>query len=215
VAVYGVGLEPPNVVRVLRGGQPVPLLEQTRNQVRVHPLGLASSPMELEVNGQVIGSWTEDPDPGFVHTPSDASTQGGGGPVVIGGFPELQRDDGALLVCTRRDDQTILLQAIVRKMDTAGAASLELELTRSYESTNGTETVRLYDWSSGSYPYGSFVTVSSQPVSSGTMQTLHASVAQHPADLVDDEGTLYVEVETSGAGSGAQLNVDSLRLRLR
>jgi len=215
VLIYGVGFEQPNLVRVLRGGQPLALFDQTRNWVDVEADGAFPDLVEIEVEGAVIGSYLEDFAKGFVYTPSDASTQGGGGPVALGGFEELYRDDNVLFTCTRRSDATILVQTIVRKVHATPISSMELDFTRAYVNTSGTETIKLYDWSTASYPYGSWVTISSAPVSSGSMQTLHVDVSQDPLDFLDDAGTILVDIRTSGASSGARIEADSFRLRVR
>jgi thermitase len=216
VTVYGVGLETPNVVRVLRNGSPIPLLKQSRQILEVEPTSFTASTMQLEVNGNVIATWQHDVDPGFVYAPTDISTQGNGSPVVTGGFLDLYRNDGTVLACTARSDGVIFVQMAIRKVLAKPISKLEFEYKRAYDNSNGaTEVVDVYDWSTASYPYGTWLTLSSQTVSGTSMVTLTPQITTNPSHYVDDEGTMYVQITTSGTGANGKLRADDFRVRVR
>jgi hypothetical protein len=216
ITLYGVGFELPNIVRVLRNGVSIPLIERTRNWLSVDANSLTGGLMEIEVNGVVIGSYQHDPDPGFVYTPTDISTQGGGGPVVTGAWKELSRQDNSLLTCTARDDGYLFAQMAIRKVNATPIAKLELDYRRAYDNSNGaTETVDLYDWSTASYPYGTFVTVASTVIGSSSFQNVTATITSNPARFVDPEGTVYVQITVNGVPTNAMLRADHFRLRVR
>jgi subtilisin family serine protease len=212
--VYGVGLEAPNQVRVLRNGSPVIMLAQTRNWVEVYPGANTPATLELEVNGLIVDSFQWEPGFGFTFSPTDANTEGNG--LVVGGFEELYREDGNLFTCTDNGSGEVYVQLILRKVIAPQLKRLQLEFSRSYAGcTGGTETVRFYDWSSASYPYGSFVTAASTPVTGTATSTLVTPLPPNPARFVDDEGTMYVQITVTNATSAGQLSADSFRIRVR
>src|SRR5262249_19388178 len=115
-----------------------------------------------------------------------------------------------------RDDGYVYAELAVRKVLVADPSQLELELTRSYVGcTGGTETVELYDWSTWSYPYGSFIAVASTPITGTGTQSLSIPVSGDPARFLDGEGTAYLRITATNAVAGAELRADGLRLRFR
>jgi hypothetical protein len=215
IFLHGVGFEAPNVVRVLRNGAPIPILSRTRNVIEVRP-DLAGGLMELEVGGVVIGSYQHDPDSNWVFSPSDISTQGGGSPVVSGAWKELSRVDGALLTCSARSGGEVFVQMAIRKVNVTPATRMDFEFTRSYTNANGgSERIEVFDWSAGSYPYGTWTTIATTPVSGTGSSTVNASVTVNPQNYMDPEGTIYVQISTTGVSSNALLRADALRARIK
>jgi thermitase len=212
--VYGVGLEQPNVVRLLRNGSPLQLLSQSRNEVHANLGSNLAATLGIEVNAQVIQSLRWDTATGWLFAPSDANTRDSGS--TTGGFLELYRDDGNRFTCTRDPgNQRIFVQLALRKVRGTPIQRMRIEWTRSYTNCNGgTETVDLYDWQSASYPYGSFVTISSQAISTSNELRLSAQLPANPGRFIDPEGTVYVQITATNAGSNALLSMDSFRLHL-
>ncbi len=211
---YGIGLEQPNVVQVLRNGTPLSLADQSRNEVHVALSTNLPSLYDFKVNGSSIGSIQWDAGQGFAFAPSDANTSGGGNPLTTGGFNELYRNDGAKFTCTRRDDGTIVVNFAIRKVFAPSLSPMRVEFTRNYDDTNGVETIQLYDWSTWSFPYGNFVTVATTPISGTSTVSTTSIVAPNPARFVDDEGTMYMVLTTTGCGPSGKLNADCLRVRV-
>lgn len=211
LSFFGRGFEAPGIVRALQRGIELPLLAQTRERVDAKLAFDLQGKLELELNGSSVGSIRWDPIAGFAYAPSDADTTGGGSPVALGGFAELHRRDGNVFTCTRRDDNSIYVRAAIRAVDVTALTKLQLEFVRSYTATTGTETISLYDWSTASYPYGSFVAVATTGVSSGSTLA-HTFPIANPARFFDDEGTAYVVLQTTGAGATGKLSADCLRL---
>lgn len=212
--LYGVGLEAPNLVRVLRNGTPLTLLAQSRNEVRANVGSNMAATLALEVNSQIVQSLHWDAGSGWLFAPSDANTKDPA--TASGGFLELYRDDGQRFTCTRDPGSgQIFVQLALRKVRGTPIHRLRLEWTRGYaDCLGGTETVELYDWQSASYPYGSFVSVSSSTITSASEQHKVVDLPANPARFLDDEGTAYVQIRATNAGANALLSLDSLRLRL-
>jgi hypothetical protein len=214
--LYGVGFEAPNVVRVLRNGVSLPILSRTRNVLEVEPNAFAGGFMEVEVNGVVIGSYQHDADTNWVFSPTDVSTQGGGSPVVTGAWKELSRVDNSKLTCSRNGAGNIFLQTAFRKLDVLPTTRLDFEFTRSYDNvTNDTERIEVYDWSTASYPYGTWTTIATTQITGSGTSTLSASLTVNPQNYVDPEGTIYLQVVASSVPSNALLRADALRVRVK
>jgi hypothetical protein len=215
IYIYGVGLEAPNTVRVLRDGVPQTILERTRNWVRIPITSNIPATFVLEVNAQSIGSFRFDGGLGMTYAPTDASTKGPGAS-ASGGFFQLFRTDGQFFTCTESDDNEILVLMPIRKVKWANPRRIDGSFRRSYAGNNGgVETIEIYDWSTASYPYGSFVTVSTQNIASSGAQTINFSITTNPGRFIDPEGTVYVRVTTTAPGASASLSADSFRLTLK
>lgn len=133
------------------------------------------------------------------------------GATVTGGFLETLNPDGSSMTCSRTGDGYISLQATFRRV--TPKSSMKLTLRRRFTGTSvGTETIYLYDWSSASYPYGSFVAVGSQAVP--TSMTTTVFDVPNAGRFVDPEGTVYLAVATSNdLPEGAMLELDQASLR--
>ncbi len=221
ILIYGVGLEKQNDVRILRNGFSQPLLSQTRNWVKVDPaphsrkarLLSSTALFEIEVNQQIVGSFTWEQGDGLWYAPSDVGATYDG--TVVGGFDEIYRQDGSVLAATRRSDGLIHLQLAVRKILWSNVRRMDIEFVRSYENSIGaTEYVDFYDWDSYSYPYGSFINVSTRAITSDASETVAVSLTDNPGKFIDDEGTMYIQITTAWPPSDARLLADSFRIRV-
>jgi hypothetical protein len=211
--VGGVGLESPNVVRVLRGGKELPLSIQERTHVVARMGPNLTSSLELEVNGATVADLTWDGGTGWIHAPSDAGTSTFGAAQSAGGFRELYRVDGQRFTCSQSGGQ-VRAQFALRHVTKPALGAMRLEFTRDYTGVNGGESVAFYDWSTASYPYGSWVTVLTTPVTGSATLSSVTPLGPNPERFLDDEGTLYVTVTATGAAGGAQMAVDALRVRV-
>ncbi|MBW7926769.1 MAG: S8 family serine peptidase [Fimbriimonadaceae bacterium] len=129
----------------------------------------------------------------------------GGGSSVNGGFAETMAADGVSMVVTRRNDGNILVHGTL-KVPT-GIQRGVLRVVRRYPgSAGGTERLRVYDWSTASFPYGSFVELFSGPPPTGMTEA--AFVLNNVQTLADDEGILYFQILTTDQASGVTLELD-------
>ncbi|MBK8177863.1 MAG: S8 family serine peptidase [Planctomycetes bacterium] len=216
IFLYGVGFETPNVVRVLRNGISLPILSRTRNRLEVLANSTTGGFMEVEVGGVVIASYQHDADLRWVFSPSDIGTQGGGSPVVTGAWKEISRVDGSFLTCTDRSGGEVFVQLAFRKVSVLPTTRLDFEFTRAYDNvTGGTERIEVYDWSVASYPYGTWATISTTPITGSALSTITPSITANPLNYLDPEGTILVQISTTGVPSNALLRADALRVRVQ
>jgi hypothetical protein len=107
-------------------------------------------------------------------------------------------------------------QFAVRRITVPAVNDLVVQFSRSYADCNGgTETVELYDWSTWSYPYGTWVVLSTRSITSTATEHLTLTVPGPDDRFLDDTGTLYLRVRTTGAGASGQLNADRMRVIVR
>ena len=165
----------------------------------------------------LVQAWTRDRGPGLVYAATDASTDDTLGSQAAGAWRELYREDGTSFYCTADTSARIRCEFAVRAVRVADIGWLTLEFTRCYAGmlTNPVETIELYDWSSGSYPYGSWLTLSSTAAPIGTDTLLSTVVPGDANQYRDVEGTYYLRVTTTDAGPAGLLSADMLRLRVQ
>ena len=220
VRFFGVGFEKPNQAYVVEGNTLLPIVRQVRREIDaalVTPRtprkgGTSTRQFDLGVAGASVFSLIWDNEPGLVYAPTDVGTYGG---TVTGGFKELYRVDGTVLTCDDNGGGTIYCEIPVRKVGPLTPSQFTVEFTRAYQNCNGgTETLYLYDWSSWSYPYGSFIPVWSRAINSNQRETVKATIATHPEHYIDDSGTMYFVLSTSGATTSGLLEADAFRVRL-
>lgn len=205
--VYGRGLQAPRQVLVTIGGQTYSPVQQTRDFVDVVYEPPVVGRCKVTVDGQLLADFQMPQAYRRGYPLIEASAPGA---AVNGGFFEALLEDGNLLTCTRRDDGLIQLQGVFRRVDALGKGRLSWR--RFYSgSPTGTENVYLYDWSSGSYPYGNWVNVSSASLP-GSATTRSVNIA-NLAQFVDTERTLYVRIlTTDNLPDGTKLNLDFIKL---
>lgn len=204
--IYGRGFGPGNTVRIFAGDQTVGIIAKSRDWIDFYCWSRGPE-FEVIVNGNSAGQFTVPATNTDSFLLTQASTQGA---TLEGGFHESSNVDNTAIRCTRRSDGYILVQANFRKV--ADTQNMRLVLRRQYTgTTTGNETVQLYDWSSGSYPYGNFVTVGSGACPTN-MTTTNFNVANF-SRFIDPEGTVYMLISTSNdLPEGTELKIDHARL---
>ncbi len=215
--VCGVGLETPNTIQVLSGTNSLGILTQERHSVQAALPGRPAPAFQLKRNGGLVGSWTWESGPGLLYAATDGGTEDTSGSQSLGGWAELYRQDGIHFTCTEDASSLIYCEFSVRKVRVRDIHRLTLEFRRDYDGMNASpiETVELYDWSSYSYPYGSWITLSSGAAPTAGFSTLTVEVPGDPDLYRDEEGTFYLRLTTTEAGASGQLKADMLRFRVR
>lgn len=131
---------------------------------------------------------------------------------VSGGFTELRRADNIALIAKARDDNgSLVLYLLVRGLDKQRARNaLQLTYRRYGQNipTNVVERLEIYNFDTGSYPYGSFTTVFSAPVPRSYLTSV-ASLP-NPAQYISYEGDLFLRIVIEGAGADGRLLIDQL-----
>lgn len=188
------------------GGIPATIRKITRDYIDFNTPGNAG-PVTVTANGTIVTT-IANPGLAFPGYPlNEAATQGA---TLTGGFNETLKVDGVTMNVTRRSDGSILVQGTMHKV--LSFATAKLLITRQFTGTTvGTETLQLYDWSSASYPYGSWVTINSGPVP--TSMTSNTYTVPNLPNFRDDEGTILFQLTTStDLPTGAQLKLDRVAL---
>ncbi len=214
VFVHGVGFEKPNTVRFLRDGTPLPLALQKRSVAAAWlPSVQNGSILKFEVNGATLGLLVWDLEDGLVFSATDAGTDLGSGSVAQGGFSHLYRNDGIKFTCTRSSAGQIYVEFAVRRVVVPNLSQIVVQFSRSYIDCIGAgETLEIYDWSTSSYPYGSWVLFGTRTITSSANENLQYSIPGPDSRFVDLTGTIYIRLTTTGAGSAGKLEVDRMRL---
>ncbi len=214
--VHGVGLEPPATALVRSGTRTLTLLSQQRHLLRARGPFSGGATLEVQSSGALIESWPWDSGPGLVYAASDAGTEDTLGSSASGGWRELVATDGRLFTCSADALAEITCEFTVRAVRVPDLGRLTLEIRRDYDGMlpGAEETIELYDWSSASYPYGSWVTLANGPAHAN-WRTLMFDVPGDPNRYRDLEGTFYLRLRTTGAGPSGLLEAEFLRLRAR
>lgn len=201
--IYGRGFQFPRTVEVRFGGTPAQILDQTRDWVDVvMPTGTA--PVTVFVDGQQIAEIIRPPTKGKIHPFIEAATDGA---TLTGGFDEALRVDGVSIVVTRRSDGTIRMEGTFRRLP--GIPRGTFNLRRRYVGgTAGNESLYLYNWSTGSLPYGTFTRMSGGPVTEDwkNFRLKLPRASNHR----DPEGTVYFLLEATDVPAGTKLEVDQI-----
>ncbi|MCS7064933.1 MAG: S8 family serine peptidase [Fimbriimonadales bacterium] len=155
-----------------------------------HPSRRGAAPTDRQIKGYLVGG------------------------SVSGGFNELRAADGQALIADARDDSgDLTLYLLVRGLDKNRIrGTLHLTYRRQGQNLRPgvTEWVQLYNFASGSYPYGSFTTLLSVPPPTDGYQTVTIALPGDPAQYVSYEGDLFVRVLIPGAGANGQLWIDQM-----
>jgi len=203
--IYGRGLQKPALVQAMLNGKPVKVVGRARDWADL-ALPKATGTLNVYVNGALQSSIALQTQSSTLYTGIEGSTQGA---TLTGGFFELLKQDTAIVTCSRRNDGNILVQSVFRRVK--AAASMSLVIRRRYTgTTTGQERLSIYDWSTASYPYGSYDVLSDVPLSSAwTTTTIPLTNAtRYP----DDEGTVYFQLLTSDVDAGGKVEIDFLHL---
>ncbi len=208
--LYGRGFQAPNTVQIKAGKTALAIVGQTRDWVDFK-LPTGSTALDVFVNGTKIKTFAR---PTTSSTLWSAIEFAGQGASTTGSFDEALRADSSFVTCTRRSDGFIRLDTVFRKVKAFGNP-MKLTLRRHYTgSTVGTESVYVYDWSTASYPYGSWTLLGSRPVPQ--VPTGNVLTIDEPWRYCDPEGTMYLRIETTNnLTTGAVLNLDQCILASR
>lgn len=202
--VYGRGFAQAASLKAWQGSTPLLLRNVKRDSFEVNTKPIAG-PLMIKSGSTTIGSVAL-PTSGVVYPMFAASSTTNG---LTGGFAQALSVDGQYLTSPRNNDGLIMMESTY--WGVRSTRPLTLTLTRDYQGgTDGTEVIKVYNWSTASYPYGTFNTLSTLPVSaaSGTI-----TLALPPAGQVPDvDQTVYVVIETSGTAAGTSLRVDQAKL---
>lgn len=196
-------------------GFTLPVLARNRNELRV-PGSNMNSVLTVSLNNGANlfpVQWVNGA--GLRYAPSDIGTSGPGGPVVNGAFLQTYTRDGVKATVSARSDGWIYAEVVIRKVLTPNLNEGELVLRRNYVATSGTESIELYDWSTASFPYGQFVNINNTAATSGAPYDSVIPLPANPARFRDGEGTMYMRIWVSGAGSGGRIELDELGVVVR
>jgi hypothetical protein len=200
--------EAQNVV-VTQGGVRRQIVARARDWLDFSYDRTLAGPVKVTVNRAVVASFAN---PRVAQSLASLIEGSAPGAAVNGGFLQALNDDNTVLSVTRHGDGFVRLQGTFARVNLG--PNVDLRIRRRYTFGGGTETVYLYDWDSASYPYGNWVPLGTMATPTGMTVTTYP--VPDPARFLDDEGTVYVLVQTSDdMPSGAVLEIDSLGLRDR
>lgn len=203
--------------------RPRPVLQvlewsDSRIVVRVSP-GASSGWLKVQVHGRGSNRhWLTVASPGspFATAPSDVGIAGryGQGARLSGGYAELLEADGRTLVAQPRTEnsKSIDLKLLVRGLNKETVSSIACEYLRQYQdvANNPVESIQVYDFSTGSYPYGSWVEVFSASATEHAGETLRFSLLAPASRWVSYEGDLFVRIVINTGNADARLLIDKL-----
>ncbi|QYK55052.1 MAG: S8 family serine peptidase [Fimbriimonadaceae bacterium] len=205
--IYGRGFNGVANLRVTQGAVEAFLVNRDRDWVDYRHDVKVNAPVQVW-DGQTLLATVQPPVvPRLAFPAIEFSTPGGS---ATGDFFSTLNDDAQVLTATT-NGANLDLQVVFRKVP--ANSGMQLRVRRRYTGASGNESVRLYDWSSNSYPYGSWDTVSTVPVPTTDTTTL-VSVPDI-AKYIDPEGSVYARIVVPNQPGNARLLVDSLRLQLR
>lgn len=209
--IHGRGFQAPRNVEVLFGGKALKIAARTRDYVDV-AAPASSGTLTVKVDGVTVGTVEMLPGAQTIYPVTDVNTRSA--TLTNGTFGRLLSNDGLFANCTRRtNDDRIVIEANFSRVQTGANTPATLSIKRRYTSagtSTSTETISLYNWATGSYPYGTFTAFSTGAVSTA-WETSHLTIP-NLRDYVDDEGNVYFYLNTTNALSGAQVDVDWIQL---
>jgi len=215
--LVGVGFEAPNTIDVSLAGAPLFVLGRERDSVLARLTRTPAGLVELRRNGALVSSFSWEAGPGLLYAATDGSVADTtSGAAASGNWHQLYRQDGLNFTATDDGAGTIVAEFAVRAVNPPALNTVTLEFRRDYDGLGGgpLETVELYDWTTDSYPYGSWITLSSAAAPTAGFSTLSVSLPANPGAYRDYLGTYYLRVTTSSAGASGVLKADLLRLRV-
>lgn len=153
-------------------------------------------------------------------TPTDRQMVGlyGGGAQLNGGYAQMRTADGQILEAKARDDnRTIELKLLVRGLDKSRVSAISGKLLRRYLNLgNGAiERIELYDFDSGSYPYGQFVEVLSGDAQNAGWETKTFTLPSPASRFVSYEGDLFVKIIINTNNEQGRLQIDAFTFEWR
>lgn len=204
--IYGRGFQGLQNLQVKRAGVPAQILQVTRDWIDYKHVYRTAGDVSVWDGNTLIAAI---PNPIVPRKCNPLVEAGEPSAWVDGGFRETVVDDGQFLVGHPDGNGDIILQGTFRKV--GNNSNTQLRVNRTYAVGGGTESIQLYDWSSASYPYGSWITVWSgtAPASPTTTIVNVPDIARY----IDIEGTTYVRFVKQGNPANELLKIDSLRLQ--
>lgn len=213
----GVGFEAPNTMESFDLFRPLRTLARDRYTLEARTRGEPGLDYFIDRNGGTFASFLWGAGPGLVYAATDACAADSTTSFATGGnWSNLREVDGAFFQCLDDGAGTIVAEFALRKVNADDFTSATLEFRRDYDGMSGgaIETIELYDWTTLSYPYGSWLTLSST-TAPATYQTLTVALPANPAQYRDYLGTYYLRVTAGNATSSGALMADMLRLRVQ
>ncbi len=208
IRIHGRGFQSPNTVQVMMGNTVLPIIAQTRDYVDVRA-ARATGATTVRVNGSLVASIPSGNQKRLTYSITDMSGDTG---TFTGGFAELAQPGDALEAKGLASGSgNLVLEGIFQGVQVE--PGLTLVIKRRYVGTSaGTETLSFYDWDTASYPYATFLPVSSVPVSSvGTGLTTEIPLTDI-ARYVDFDGVVYFKLSATGIGSGKEIDIDQIQI---
>ncbi|MEJ5383362.1 MAG: S8 family serine peptidase [Fimbriimonadales bacterium] len=204
--------------RVMLDNRSLPVLEWTDSKIVV-AIPPGARPGELQVIVRGVPTQRFRLERSFAPNiraaaPHDLQIKGyTAGARVSGGFQELRLADNLPLVAQARSDNgNIVFYLLVRGLDKDRVqGNLSLTYRRRGDSlpSGVADRIELYDFATGSYPYGSFVQVFQAPTPSTAYQTTTVSIAS-PSRYISYEGDIFMRIILEGAGGNGRLLIDQL-----
>lgn len=206
--MYGRGLGAPHAVKIVNAGRYLPIYTQTRDYV---DFGLPNgwSSIAVLVDGSKVAGIARPKTGNTTFTLTEGSTKGAS---LTGGFTETSAQDSTYMQVGRQASGLIRMEGTLRRLPST-SNTMVFRFARLYTGTiAGTETVQVYDWSSGSYPYGNWVTLKTTNPIPRTNTVLFINVPD-ASRFVDPEGTMLFRVDCNGTTSNGKLLIDMLNVR--
>jgi len=209
--IYGRGFQPPRNVVAKLDNTTVQIVRRSRDWVDL-AMPNRTGNLVVTVDGLLVATSRITSTTTVVYPACEAGTKGAA--LYNGTYSKLAWADGAVATCERRNDGRIYVQSTFRRVVNAPAAAnngSSLVIRRRYAgTTTGTENIYLYDWSSGSFPYGNFVLVRTGGAqAAGTSHTIPLA---NLSRFIDFEGTVYALIDTTGVAAGGILQLDQLNM---
>lgn len=209
VRLYGRGFAAPNTVQVINAGRFLPIYTQTRDWV---DFGLPNgwSSIAVHVNGVKVSGIARPKTGNTTYTLIEGCTKNGG--TLTGGFVQTSAQDSTYMTVSRQNDGLIRMEGTLRRLP-LNTNSMTMRIARLYTGTlTGSETISVYDWSSGSYPYGNWVTVkTTNPIPRAN--TLGFITLPNSSRFVDPEGTMYLRIDATGTAVNGRMLLDMVNVR--
>lgn len=206
--MYGRGLGSPHVVKIVNNGRYLPIYTQTRDYV---DFGLPNgwSSIAVLVDGTKVAGIARPKTGNTTYTLVEGCTKGA---TLTGGFTETSAQDSTYMTVGKQASGPIRMEGTLRRLPTT-SNTMVFRFARLYTGTiAGTETVSVYDWSSGSFPYGNWVTLKTTSPIPRTNTVLFVNVP-NAQNYVDPEGTMYFRVDCNGTTANGKMLIDMLNVR--
>lgn len=190
-------------IQAFQSGQPLRKVGQSADYVEFGPRS-AGSNIEIRNGATVLQTVAVPNLPGSVLYPlSEASSRSGD---YNGSFETSLALDGVSGRTVINGDGDSTLELVFRGV--SRVRPLTFQIRRNWNSAIGNELIRIYDWKSNSYPYGSFVQLSSMGAASLNGFTTTTVSVPNPSRMADVDGAVYVQVVLTGGTPGSVYNLD-------